>query len=95
MGLSHQTGVWGPLCWTSKTDSIGGVCYNCRMSYMTYGLFKAIRSHTVNSPMLQSSLEMGRPNACNQCHRDKMLTWSYVSIKRSWQIRKGEVPTEA
>lgn len=56
--------------------STGSSCYNCHMPHTTFGLLKAIRSHTVSSPSVQESLRAGRPNACNQCHLDKTLAWS-------------------
>jgi hypothetical protein len=57
-------------------DSSGSKCYNCHMPHTTYGLLKATRSHTVNSPSVAESLQTGRPNACNQCHQDKTLAWT-------------------
>lgn len=56
--------------------SPGAECMNCHMPYTTLGLLKAIRSHQVTSPSVASSLETGRPNACNQCHLDATLAWS-------------------
>lgn len=64
-------------------DSSGSRCYNCHMPYTTYGLHKAIRSHQVDSPTVQASLETGRPNACNQCHLDKTLAWAADHL-HSW-----------
>ncbi len=57
-------------------ESTGSRCYNCHMSYTTYGLLKAIRSHQVDSPTVAASVETGRPNACNQCHLDRTLAWT-------------------
>lgn len=57
-------------------DSTGSQCYNCHMPYTSYGLLKALRSHQIDSPTVQASLETGRPNACNQCHLDKTMAWS-------------------
>ncbi len=57
-------------------DSAGSNCYNCHMPYTTYGLLKAIRSHQIDSPSVAASLSTSRPNACNQCHLDKTLTWT-------------------
>jgi len=57
-------------------DSAGSQCMNCHMPHTTYGLYKAIRSHQVSSPSVQSSLNTGRPNACNQCHLDKTFAWA-------------------
>ena len=57
-------------------DSAGSRCYNCHMPYTSYGLLRAIRSHTVSSPSVQESVEVGRPNACNLCHLDQTLSWT-------------------
>ena len=56
--------------------SSGADCLNCHMPYTTYGLTKAIRSHTISSPRVATSLATGRPNACNLCHLDRSLGWS-------------------
>ncbi len=63
-----------------KAGSSGSLCYNCHMPHTTYGLLKAIRSHTINSPTVQSSLDTGRPNACNSCHLDKPLGWTATKL---------------
>lgn len=59
-----------------QIGSTGSECYNCHMSYTTYGLLKAIRSHQIDNPSVATSLQTGRPNACNQCHLDKTLAWT-------------------
>jgi hypothetical protein len=43
------------------------------MPHTTYGLLKAIRSHQITSPSVKSSIDTGRPNACNLCHLDQTL----------------------
>ena len=68
--------------------STGSRCYNCHMPYTTYGLLKAIRSHQIDSPTVQSSLATGRPNACSQCHLDRTLEWA-ASHLNQWY---GTVP---
>jgi hypothetical protein len=57
-------------------QSSGSRCTNCHMPYSTYGLLKGIRSHLIDSPTVQSSLDTGRPNACNLCHLDRSLGWT-------------------
>ena len=57
-------------------NSQGSQCYNCHMPHTTYGLLKAIRSHQIDSPNVQTSLATGRPNACNLCHLDQTLAWT-------------------
>ena len=49
---------------------------NCHMPETTYGLLKTTRSHTIASPTLAESLEVGRPNACSLCHLDRTLQWT-------------------
>ena len=61
-------------------DSSGSLCYNCHMPHTTYGLLKAIRSHQITSPNVKSSLETGRPNACNLCHLDQTLAWTAKNL---------------
>jgi hypothetical protein len=63
-----------------RATSTGSLCYNCHMPHTTYGLLKAIRSHTINSPNVRSSLATGRPNACNLCHLDKSLGWTAATL---------------
>jgi hypothetical protein len=56
--------------------STGSECMNCHMPFTTYGLTKAIRSHTITVPRADVALSTGRPNACNGCHLDRSLGWS-------------------
>ena len=57
-------------------DSSGSQCYNCHMPYTTYGLLKALRSHTISNPSASETTETRRPNACNLCHLDQTLAWT-------------------
>lgn len=66
-----------------QADSSGSRCYNCHMPHSSYGLLRAIRSHTVSSPTVRESLEHGRPNACNLCHLDQSLGWTAANLQ-SW-----------
>lgn len=59
-----------------RADSSGSQCYNCHMPHNTYGLLKAVRSHHIENPNVKSSLDAGRPNACNLCHLDQTLEWT-------------------
>ena len=62
-------------------DAAGSTCYNCHMPYTSYGLLKAIRSHTVSSPSVAETVGAGRPNACNLCHLDKTLAWTGAALQ--------------
>jgi hypothetical protein len=74
--------------------STGSECYNCHMPHTTYGLLKAIRSHQVSSPTVQSSLATGRPNACNQCHLDRTLHWAGRQLQAWYGIPAPELTAE-
>ncbi len=75
-------------------ESSGSRCYNCHMPHTTYGLLKAVRSHQVSSPNVAESAQanqIGRPNACNQCHLDKTLAWSADHLDEWFDIEKPEL----
>lgn len=63
--------------------SSGSACMNCHMPHTTYGLLKAIRSHTITSPKAADTAVHGKPNACNLCHLDQTLAWS-ASYLNQW-----------
>lgn len=67
-------------------DSSGSRCMNCHMPYTTYGLLKAIRSHTVDSPRVWTAATSTRPNACNQCHLDRTLAWAAEELESGWGV---------
>jgi hypothetical protein len=67
-------------------DSEGSRCYNCHMPHTVYGLLKAIRSHHIDSPSVQTQLDTGRPNACSLCHLDQPLSF----VARALHERHGQ-----
>jgi predicted CXXCH cytochrome family protein len=75
-----------------SASSAGSLCYNCHMPHTTYGLLKAIRSHEITSPTVKSSLETGRPNACNLCHLDKSLTWTAQQLNQRYRQPAPAIP---
>ena len=74
--------------------SSGSGCYNCHMPHTTYGLLKAIRSHWIDSPSVATSVETGRPNACNLCHLDRTLAWSDEHLSRWYGLPRTTVAQE-
>jgi hypothetical protein len=68
--------------------SEGSRCYNCHMPHTSYGLLKAVRSHQVDSPRVQTELATGRPNACNLCHLDRTLAWTADALQRWYAIER-------
>lgn len=61
-------------------QSSGSQCYNCHMPFTTYALLKSIRSHQITSPDVPSTLQTGRPVACNLCHLDQTLDWTATRL---------------
>ena len=74
------------------TDSPGSNCTNCHMPHTSYGLLKAIRGHTVETPDVATTLATGRPNACNLCHLDKTLDWTAEQLAKRTGQAKPTVP---
>lgn len=72
-----------------SADSTGSLCYNCHMPHTSYALFKAIRSHRIVSPSVR--LGADRPNACNQCHGDRKISWTADYLEK-WYGQKPERP---
>ena len=72
-------------------ESSGSRCHNCHMPYTTWGLLKAIRSHTIESPSVTTSVTTGRPNACNQCHLDQTLQWTAEKLGEWYGIKPPEL----
>jgi predicted CXXCH cytochrome family protein len=72
----------------------GALCYNCHMPHTTYGLLRAMRSHTITVPRVQESLDTGRPNACNLCHLDRTLAWTAEALQRWFGTPPPALTTE-
>lgn len=75
-------------------ESSGSRCMNCHMPHTTYGLQKTIRSHTISSPSVTSSIETGRPNACSLCHLDQTLAETADHLKDWYGIEVPELTDE-
>ncbi|HXG48781.1 MAG TPA: C cytochrome precursor, partial [Methylomirabilota bacterium] len=76
------------------TGSSGSLCYNCHMPHTSYGLLKAIRSHTIDSPTVATSVKTGRPNACNLCHLDRSLGWTQRHLEEWYGTPKVTLSAE-
>jgi hypothetical protein len=74
--------------------SSGSTCVNCHMPYTVWGLLEAMRSHWINSPSVRSSLETGRPNACNACHLDRSLGWSALHLEDWYGQARPELESD-
>ncbi len=77
-----------------SASSSGSGCYDCHMPHTVYGIQKAQRSHQVSSPSAAETLEVGRPNACNQCHLDRTLAWTAEALEAWYGIPQPALPAE-
>ena len=59
-------------------------CYSCHMPRVSYALYRAQRSHRIDSPDVDVALEHGRPPACNLCHVHESLAWTRTELERGW-----------
>lgn len=75
-----------------QADSTGSRCANCHMPYTTWGLVKAIRSHTISNPSVRESRDAGRPNACNACHLDRTAAWTGRWLAAWWGVEAVPLP---
>lgn len=66
-----------------KTNSTGAACKNCHMPETTYMVVDPRRDHSLKIPDPKMSVELGIPNACNQCHQDKDAEWA-LSFSKQW-----------
>jgi predicted CXXCH cytochrome family protein len=65
-------------------------CPSCHMPTRTYMVVDARHDHSIRVPRPDISVNLGTPNACNDCHADKTAQWAADAIQ-SWHgpERKG------
>ena len=75
-----------------RAQGDGSRCYNCHMPHTSYALFKAIRSHQIDSPRVTATGPNTRPNACNLCHLDRTLGWTSEHLTRWYDQPRVKLP---
>lgn len=65
-------------------------CVSCHMPVRTYMVVDPRHDHSFRVPRPDVSAELGTPNACNDCHRDKPARWAANTVEK-WHgpTRKG------
>lgn len=76
------------------TGSSGSLCYNCHMPYTTYGLMKGVRSHQISSPNVKTTVQTGRPDACNLCHLNQTLAWTGKKLAEWYKLPEEPLSPE-
>lgn len=74
--------------------SSGSSCYGCHMPKVSYALYRAQRSHRIDSPSVKVAIQTGRPPACNLCHVDETLRWTQESLRGFGVNEEVELPVE-
>lgn len=62
--------------------SSGSRCVECHMPARTYMGVDSRRDHSIRIPRPELSIELGVPNACNGCHRDRSVAWAAGLVKQ-------------
>ena len=63
--------------------STGGRCVECHMPASPYMARDPRRDHSFNIPDPALSVQLGIPNACTMCHRDKTDEWAAEALDRA------------
>ena len=71
-----------------KQESAGASCAECHMPPRTYMVVDPRHDHSMRIPRPDLSVELGVPNACNNCHEDKDAGWAAGQVA-TWY---GDVP---
>ena len=65
-----------------KADSKGALCAECHMPPRNYMVVDPRHDHSFRIPRPDLAVELGTPNACNQCHTDKDAAWAGTQVKQ-------------
>jgi tetratricopeptide (TPR) repeat protein len=62
-------------------DGKGGQCAECHMPQRDYMVIDGRHDHSIRIPRPDLSVALDTPNACNQCHEDKPVSWAATAVK--------------
>ncbi len=71
-----------PRHYFHKTGTKASQCIECHMPTRTYMVVDSRRDHSIRIPRPDSSITLGTPNACNQCHTDRSAQWASDALNR-------------
>jgi predicted CXXCH cytochrome family protein len=82
----HQSGTFdAPAHHHHESDSPGAACVNCHMPAKIYMGVDDRRDHSFRVPEPQLTIDLGIPNACNQCHADRDASWAARALEQ-WGV---------
>ncbi|MDJ0937505.1 MAG: tetratricopeptide repeat protein [Kiloniellales bacterium] len=67
-----------------RPGSEGASCAECHMPPKTYMVVDPRHDHSMRIPRPHLSIELGTPNACNNCHKDKTADWAARHIETQY-----------
>lgn len=75
-------------------DSAGAKCVECHMPATTYMVVDPRRDHSIRVPRPDLSVELGTPNACNNCHQKPEETpqWAADKVKEWYGPKRLDDP---
>jgi len=65
-----------------KAGADGAKCAECHMPPRNYMVVDPRHDHSFRIPRPDLSVQLGTPNACNQCHADKDAAWADAQVKQ-------------
>ncbi len=65
-----------------KPDSAGASCAACHTPTTTYMVVDPRHDHSLRIPRPDLSVQLGTPNACNNCHTDHPANWAADRVKQ-------------
>lgn len=64
-----------------KQGTKGASCAGCHMPPKNYMVVDPRHDHSMRIPRPDLSVQLGTPNACNNCHQDKGAEWAAQQVK--------------
>lgn len=74
--------------WLEMEVGSGTLCVNCHMHGQNYMGVDYRRDHSFRIPRPDLSIQMGVPNACNQCHKEETNEWAQNFIEEWYGDKK-------
>jgi Flp pilus assembly protein TadD len=74
--------------------SAGAQCIECHMPSRLYMVIDERRDHSFRVPRPDISVELGTPNACNDCHTrdDETFEWAADTVRKWYGETRGDEP---
>jgi predicted CXXCH cytochrome family protein len=92
----HLPGTYAAAAHTRHRDTATSPgCIACHMLERTYMGVDARRDHGFRVPRPDLSVELGTPNACSECHRDRDAGWAARAVAQWTGMRGSSMPAFA